>query len=267
MAKHPWAYSAILILWLSLNANLSADLIVSWNLHGEPGDQISTTAAFSASNVIGNVVARGAGLNAVAASNSINSSGWNTLDSDDYFSFGFTVDPGYRVNLDQLLITTRSSNTGPGTLVLRYGGDGFTDDLTTFTQQGTDFLDSTVDLTALTNLTGDVEFRLFSASTTSADGGTVGSAGTFRITNYQGEENGSFRFTGTVEAIPEPSSLALLSVLGVGASGLWLRRRIWGQVLRKPGEMRGGEGFAETFCAAHRCTRGVGGIGKPTSGG
>lgn len=225
MTKHPWTFSAILILWLSLNANLSAGVIVGWNLHGESGDQASTPAAFSASHVIGNVVTRGAGLNAVTASNSMNSSGWNTLASDDYFSFGFTVDPGYRVNLDQLLITTRSSGTGPGTVVLRYSGDGFTDNLWTFTQSGTDFLDSTVDLTALTNLTGDVEFRLFSANNTSANGGTVGATGTFRITNFDQESNGSFRFTGTVEAIPEPSSLALMGLLGVGAFGFWLRRQ------------------------------------------
>lgn len=237
MTKHPWTFFAMLILWLSMNGSSSAGVIVAWNLHGEPGNQISTTAAFSADNVTGNVVTRGGGLSAAGATNSINSSGWHVYDSLDpvrsagYFTFGFTVDDGYRVNLDQLLITTRSSSTGPGTVVLRYSGDAFADNLWTFTQSGTTFLNTTANLSHLTNLTGDLEFRLYSASSISANGGTVGSAGTFRITNYQGASDGSFRFTGTVEAIPEPSSLALLSVLGVGAFGFWLRRRPLGSGL------------------------------------
>ncbi len=227
MTKHVWTFFPSIVFWLSgsLSSIAGPMEIVGWNLTGEPGNQQETLSTLLAPNISGMSVSRGPGLNAMSGSDSINSSGWNTLASDDYFSFGFTVDPGYRVNLDQLLITTRSSNTGPGTVVLRYGGDGFTGDLTTFTQQGTNILDSTVDLTALTNLTGDVEFRLFSANSTSANGGTVAGGGTFRITNFEQESNGSFRFTGTVEAIPEPSSLALLSVLGVGAFGFWLRRR------------------------------------------
>lgn len=228
MTKHPWTFFAILIFWLSLNANLSAGVIVGWNLHGEPGDQASTTAAFSADKVTGLSVSRGPGLIANSGVNSINSRGWNTFASDDFYSFGFTIDSGYRVQLDQLLISTQSSGTGPGTVALRYSGDNFSQNLAEVDQSpGGNRVDSAIEFSSLGlgNLTGDLEFRLYSASTSSANGGTVGATGTFRITNYQGEENGSFRFTGTVEAIPEPSSLALLSVLGVGAFGLWVRRR------------------------------------------
>ena len=43
---------------------------------------------------------------------------WASASSDDYVQFGFTVGAGFSVSLDDLIIATRSSNTGPGTLQL-----------------------------------------------------------------------------------------------------------------------------------------------------
>lgn len=229
MTKHLWTLLVILFVWLSLNDTASAGVIVSWNLNGEPGNQAST-AANSVALVTGMPVTRGEGISAFAGANSINSSGWNTLSPDDYFSFGFTVASGYRVNLDQLFIGTQSSNRGPGTVLLRYNGDGFTTNLHTFTQSGVTQLNSVVPLDGLTGLTGSVEFRLFSANNTSADGQSVLGNGTFRITNYfdGSTDTGSFGLSGNVEAIPEPSSLALMGLLGMGAAAFWIRRRATG---------------------------------------
>ena len=105
------ALALALVAGLATVAN--ADVITAYTLFGASGDQASQAASAAATNVSGLNMTRGAGLTATAAGNSFSASGWSTDTSSDYFSFGFTVDAGYSVNLENLIIGTRSSNTGP----------------------------------------------------------------------------------------------------------------------------------------------------------
>ncbi len=198
--------------------------LVEWSLDGTTGSQTTQPATFALANLTAYDITRGAGLIATAAGNSFSTSGW-TGQSTDYISLGFTVADGFKVDLDDLLIGTRSSNTGPGSVGLYYSGDNFTAALYTFSQSGTSFLNSDVDLSSLTGLTGAVEFRLIAIGTNSANGGTTASGGTFRITDYfVGSTSSPVQFNGTLAAIPEPTS-ALIGTLLAGAFGLMVARR------------------------------------------
>ena len=199
----------------------SADVITSWTSFGQPGDQAATPVGTAAANVTGTAMTRGAGLGANAGGNSLNSNGWDTLDSTDYVSFGFTVDAGYSVNLDTLWMGTRSSNSGPGSLGVFYSVDGFASPVFTFTQSGTAYTNSIADVSALTGLTGSVEFRIYALDGTRADGNTgISSSGTFRVGDHNDGSNFSeFRFEGSV--VPAPASAAMLGLGGLVA----LRRR------------------------------------------
>ncbi len=175
--------------------------LTEWVLFGETGDQVSTAATNNAAGVTGDLMARGAGITPTAAGNSISASGWNDLAADDYFTFGFTVDSGSSVDLDELWIATRSSNTGPGFLGLRYSGDGFASDIASIVNTGTFFTNSVIDLSTLTGLTGTVEFRIYAQNNVSANGGTIGSSGTLRISEYfDGANYYPVYFTGTVNS-------------------------------------------------------------------
>lgn len=204
---------AIVVAGMVVAANAGASLIAYWDFADEPGDQEST-AGSSVANVAALDLARGSGLVANVGSGSINSRGWHTMAADeDYFTFGFTVASGYMVNLQSLAIRTRSSNTGPGDLGLFYSGDDFTGNLHAFAQEGEVLLDSIIDLRALINLSGTVEFRIRALSNTRADDSAsdISSTGTFRIANYDG--SGYSGFTGT--AIPEPGSFFVLLAAAV----------------------------------------------------
>ena len=202
--------------------------IAYWDTLGAPGNQATTPGAGSA-NVTAASIARGPGLTPTAAANSFSASGWN---AGEYLSLGFTVADGYKVSLDSMYLGSRSSGTGPGTMALYYSGNGYSTALATFDQSpGANFLNSIVDLTALTNLVGTVEFRIGMVAGAAANGGSVASAGTFRVGGYF--ENGLFerdlQFTGTTDAIggavvPLPAA-AWLMLAGLGVLVTTARQR------------------------------------------
>ncbi|MFO0833566.1 MAG: MYXO-CTERM sorting domain-containing protein [Phycisphaerales bacterium] len=194
----------------------SASVTVSqWDLTGAPGDQ-AFTAGSGITHVSATNLTRGTGLGVSAAGNSFSSLGW-TQQTTDYFSWGFSVDAGYAVNLDKLYIGTRSSNTGPGLMGLYYSGDGFATAITTFAQVGTAFNNMAIDLSALPNVSGNVEFRVVQIGNVAANGGTTSSSGTFRFTAYfiNSTFDRNLQFTGDV--VPTPGAMALLGLGGLVA--------------------------------------------------
>lgn len=186
----------------------TAAVVVDYNFAGAPGNQAST-AGTTTLEVTPLDFTRGSGLTATTAANSISSSGWNTLVADDYFSFGFDVNPGFFANLESISLSTRSSGTGPGFLSVYSSLDGFTSALFSFTQTGTVTTTAAYDVSSLTGLTGPVEFRILADNATSAGGGTIGAAGTFRVNSASIE--------GQVTAVPEPGSVLALSLISGGA--------------------------------------------------
>jgi hypothetical protein len=199
---------------------LAALTLVEWNLTAQLGDEAFFAPTYSAANVSGANLTRGAGLTANAGANSMNSFGWNNQ-TTDYYQFGLTVDPGYMVNISQLSIGTRSSATGPGTMGLYVSTDNFvnTSLLTTFSQApGAILVSSLVPFSTLNDLTDTIYFRLIQIGTTAANNAaTTGPTGTFRVANYS--TTISFDLTGSVAPVPAPIPGAVW-LLGSGLLGL-----------------------------------------------
>ena len=204
-----------------------AALVAPWDLSGQPGTQVTSTALVLASGITGGLMARGAGLGPQTGSNSFNSAGWSSQNTD-YLSLSLTVAAGSSLDLQTLSVGTRSSGFGPGSIGLFYSGDGFTTAITTIAQPGTSFVNSAIDLTALADVTGALEFRFYQIGTTAASGGTSTAAGTFRLTDYlNGATDENLSLTGTVStaaAVPLPAA-AWLMVAGLGAMGASVRRK------------------------------------------
>ncbi len=105
-------------------SNGFASIVVSYDLTGEPGNQVSTGGSAPGAGVGALALARGADLNGSGGTDTINSKNWSG-EAGDYFSFGFTVDAVTTVDLDNIVIRTQSTKNGPGTLGLFYSTDGF----------------------------------------------------------------------------------------------------------------------------------------------
>lgn len=203
--------------------------IIRYNLAGSPGTQTENVANFVAQNATGLDLTRSTGLSGTAGQNSMNSNNWSV---GQFYSFGFTVESGYFADLTSLEIGTSASNTGPRFFELYSSVDNFTNSLAQIAHgDGTtnfSFVNSSIDLSSLTGLTGLVEFRLrvdedLRANVTGTNPSTIANTGTARITNYfSGGDTGGFRINGTISAVPEPTSLALLGVVSLG--GLAARR-------------------------------------------
>jgi hypothetical protein len=214
----------ILTILAMLTATASyATTIASWDMLGEPGDQAFTSGVGSP-NVTANDMLRGAGLIPNAGNNSLNSRGWASISPDDYVEFGFTVGAGFFVSLDDLIIATRSSNTGPGTMGIFTSLDGFSIPIATLIQPGDGFLDSVIDLSGLGPVMGGFSVRLLEIGNTQADGmGATADGGTFRVVDFLGP--GGFvdtQFTGTLQ-VPAPPTLSLLAAGLIAA--VFFRRR------------------------------------------
>jgi hypothetical protein len=207
-----------------------AATIVSYNLQGQPGSQVTQAPALSAANTTGVNMTRGPGVTPNAGSNSFNSAGWESAiaapASTEYVEFGFVVDAGYTVDLEQLFIGTRSSGTGPGTIGLFSSIDAYAAPIASWAAGNAVFVNQVVNLSSLPDVAGDVRFRLYEVGNSSANGGTTASTGTFRVTAYfvGGVFDRDLQLTGTVTAIPEASSL-VFGAIAVSLAGVAVIRR------------------------------------------
>jgi len=208
----------------------SASTIALWQLAGQPGNQLTTMGVGSA-NVSALDMTRGSGLGVNTGSGSFNSNGWDGVDANDYISFGFTVDAGYEVKLASILLGTRSSNTGPGTLGLYSSIDNFANPIQQFQQTGDAYNDRNLDITALGLVSGSVEFRIFEIGDTQADGsGDTSSAGTFRLTDYSppGIASTAVSVTGELTQISNrvPEGGASFMMLGLALCAIAATRQL-----------------------------------------
>lgn len=162
-----------------------------------------------------------------AGNGSANSLSANEWAVGDYFQFEVST-----LGLENITLAwdQTGSNTGPGRFDLEYrvGNTGpFTVGLDDYTVVNGSWNATTptliptsyaLDLSAITALNNQavVQFRITMANTTSISGATVAAGGTGRVDNFT--VNG-------VPPIPEPSTIALSTLAGLGLLGYRLRRK------------------------------------------
>lgn len=208
----------------------AAATLVQYDFNGDPGNQVTEAASFVATNLSGINFSRGSGLNSPSGNDSFSSAGWGAYatNANDYLTFGLNVASGYTASINQLVFSSRSSNTGPGNLAVLAAVDGGAfSQIATFNQSGDSVGNRVLNFAPLTGLS-NVVFRIVANSSTAANGTALATGGTFRVQNYAGTPNSPFSINGNVSAVaaavPEPATWAMM-ILGLGAVGFAMRRR------------------------------------------
>ena len=193
------------------------DLIVEYD--GVAGTSIAGVTGDLAS--AGLALTRGAGIAETAGGN-FNSNGFNSgtlaeaIAADEFLSFGFT--PSEPIDLTNILVELDRSGSGPTSVFLLSSIGGFID--------GSEIASATppdpgaileFDVSSLTNIASPTEFRFY----------FTGASSTAGTTDIEDDliEGGSgavgLRVNG-VAAVPEPSTIALLGLVGLAGA---VRRR------------------------------------------
>lgn len=205
---------AIALLGLACAAQAQS-VIARYTFTGSSGSQLSNGASLVQVNTFNSFFARGPGIVPVTGTDSMNSSGWTlgtSIDASDYYTFTLQAAPGFELDLAGLSFTERRSGTGPASFELRSSLDAFAAAAASgaTSPDPLETLHNLVLGPAFEDIAGPVEFRLYAY-------GATGAAGTWRIIDQ-------LEVTGSVNAIPEPETYALL-LAGLGLLGFAARRR------------------------------------------
>ncbi|QDV64351.1 PEP-CTERM sorting domain-containing protein [Crateriforma conspicua] len=217
-----------------------ADIIVSYAAFPysdtDSGVRDSVAGDTTLTGVTGIDMTRGGGLQYTPTNNAFNSDNWainldgapTVLNPNGYVEIGFSLDPGYSATLDELIIGTRSSTSGPSQIGVFASTDGFTTAIATI-DEDSNFSNSIISLASIGTVTGDFRLRFLNVGgVTPASPSIPGEEdmdedSTWRIISHF--DSGTFtdpQITGVV-AVPEPASLAALTFCGL--AGMVRRRR------------------------------------------
>ena len=144
-------------------------VLATYDFTGEPGNQTSTKATSSATNLTAGAISRATSLTATTGVDSINSSNWTTstkLDTTRYYTFTLTPQSSCTLDITKLSITTKASSTGPASGSIATSADKFATTVS-FTPNTT----ATPSL-SVNGATGAVEIRVYGFGGSST-GGTM----------------------------------------------------------------------------------------------
>lgn len=208
--------------------------LIGWNVNGVPEGATTLTATtfgthISTSSPSG-LLSRGPGASAPGSpsSNAFGASGFsatslnNAIAAGDYFTFTLSADSGYSLSLSTVTLRLFNTTSGPTNAALFSSVGGFSSGsaaITSFSLTGNANNDQTITLSSgsFSNLTGTVEFRLY------AYGGGTSTTDKLRFRDLTGND---LTVTGTLSAIPEPSTYAAIAgAVSLLGTVYWRRRQ------------------------------------------
>ncbi len=110
------------------NCSFSGTL-ATFDFTGQPGNQASTPATSTATDVTASGMTRSSALTATSGLDSMNSSAWtmsSSIDSTRYYTVTLTPSSGCTLDISSVAITTKSSSTGPTQAAIATSDDKFT---------------------------------------------------------------------------------------------------------------------------------------------
>lgn len=202
--------------------------ILTWSTTGNLGTETMEPSAFNSPGIQSADLTLGDGISVAGAANRFGGRGWSialndSIANDDYIQFIVAPEGGFVFSVDSFAFSWHRSTTGPTSVALRSSLDSFASNIGQVTgiTEGSNALRN-IAVSGLNDISTATTFRLYGFGGTNAATGTGG----FNTSNATSP---NVVLSGSVTAVPEPSSLALLTVCGV-AGVIYRRRRAGSQV-------------------------------------
>jgi hypothetical protein len=215
------ATTAALLLTTVARADVS---IAQWDTTGYAGTEAVVTPTQMATGVTADDISRSTGLVPNAGANNYNSANWSL---GQFVQLGITTTSEWDVT--SLLLATRSSATGPGLMDVNASVDGgaFTR-VGQITQPSASYVDQLLTFSSVLDVHSSLVIQLTPDNNTAANGGTIGTLGTWRIGDYESPQGVFSPITLNGVAVPEPSSLVICGV-ALACLGVTTRLRRHGE--------------------------------------
>jgi len=214
------ALCAAALVWASAGdarADTIADYDIASHTYGSPSTETLSLTSDHANVTASNLTMVGVAEH--SQSGYFRSDDWDTtLNTGEYYEVTITVDAGYTMYLSSMgmafSMKEDPSNSATFSTTLRSSLDGYSANLDVWSPGSTgSTIARTIDLSGLGGITGAVTFRWYLTA-------SAGQLAGFAEDGTGGSRN--LTFAGTVSAVPEPGTLALV---GLGAAGVALARR------------------------------------------
>jgi hypothetical protein len=206
-----------------ISFNAEAQTILGFNVNGVADS--SSTAALLATTITGNLstatglnsLTRASGLTAGNGAAMFNSTSWNTTnvfnESDDYISFSLQAQSGFEATYSSISYVLGATSTAPNTALWGYkiGSGSFVLQSSFTVQNSTSIARASWDFSDFTT-TEVVEFRFWVYGATSTSGGSSASGGTVRVRDLSTPTVNDLYLDGSLQAVPEPSTWALIGI-------------------------------------------------------
>ena len=228
----PFVFAATFVVGIA--SQIQADILLAWNTFGNTGTETSEPSVLNDANMASSSLTLGPGVTGSANANRFGGNNWfNTGDTaggstlaqafagNDFIQFTVSPNAGFSFTATSLVFSWDRSASGPSSLVLRSSLDGFGSNLGSVTG----LIDSlstgnTLSISGVSNVSSATTFRLYGF------GGT-GTAGTGGFDT--GSSTTNVVFNGSVSAVPEPTSIALVCLIGCSSLSFANRRRWLGR--------------------------------------
>lgn len=217
-------FLAVVVSLLTLSASAQVTL-VSWDVNAQNAVSSATLAGSLAANISDGSLSLGTGVSASSATGTFGASGFNqttlasAITANDYISFTITPAAGYAISISSIsYLVGKSSGSTSFSAVLTSDKTGFNAaaalDTYSFSSASPTVRSITLTSTSvLQSITAATEFRIYGVSS---------NTDTFRVRDNSGVD---LSINGTVSAIPEPSSYAVVTVSAILVAAALKRRR------------------------------------------
>lgn len=203
-----------MLLSLAATSTASADIVARYNFEGNTGSEALAVPTILDSRVLASNLNRGSGLEPATAADSFAATHWQGPEASDYFTFSVEPEIGYQIDLESLELGVLGS-AATSSFELLWSLDGFGSVLGSVALASTATA-RTLDFDTPLSIFEQVEFRLQAVG--------LGNNDEFAALTSQNGMPG-LALNGSVSAVPEPGSLALLTLTGLVAAGATLKKR------------------------------------------